>query len=94
MARPTEPRASASGRQPRVQVTSDSLRLAVLCCAGVEFFIGFRGPKAHSNRPLNPAGISAMAGHARDRYRDACISFRVQPAHAEVEIWPLFRPAL
>jgi hypothetical protein len=46
---PTEPRASASGRHPRAKVTSDSLTLAVPCCAGVEFFMGFRGPKADSD---------------------------------------------
>jgi hypothetical protein len=49
---PTEPRASASGRHPRAKVTSDSLTLAVPCCAGVEFFMGFRGPKG----PFKQAG--------------------------------------
>jgi hypothetical protein len=34
--RSTEPRASASGRQPRANVTSDSLTLAVPCNAAVE----------------------------------------------------------
>ena len=55
----TEPRASASGRQPRAKVTSDSLTLAVPCSTGVEFFMGFRGPKAHSNRP---GGLSHRSG--------------------------------
>jgi hypothetical protein len=43
----------------RAKVTSDSLTLAVPCGAGVEFFRGFRGPKAHSHRP---GGLSHTGG--------------------------------
>ena len=53
LARPTEPRAPASRPQPRAKVTSDSLTLAVLCCAGIRFFMSFRGPTAHPNRGEN-----------------------------------------
>jgi hypothetical protein len=59
--RPTEPRASASGRQPRAKVMSDSLTLAVPCSSGIRFFMGFRGPKAYSNRP---GGLSHIASTA------------------------------
>jgi hypothetical protein len=64
-ARPTEPRASASGRRPRVNAASDSLTLAVLCWPEVEFFMGFRGPKAHSNRPR---GLSHIASATQENH--------------------------
>jgi hypothetical protein len=80
---PAEPRASASGRQPRAKVTSDSLTLAVpsnrgekplpayrpgwqaKACptSGIEFFVGFRGPKAHSNRGEKPLVCDDWLAH-------------------------------
>jgi hypothetical protein len=47
-------RASASGRQPRAKIMSDSLTLAVLCSVCVEFFMGFRGPKTHPKQAGRP----------------------------------------
>ena len=91
----TEPRASASGRQPRAKVTSDSLTLAVPCSTGVEFFMGFRGPKAQPNRPggLSHQLICRSLRLAR-RVRGGAIARRLRAVVAM--LWPRarFLPAL
>jgi hypothetical protein len=47
--------------------------------SGIEFFMGFRGPKAHSNRvekpPAREGGIKRTGGIDRRRYQGCAFSF-------------------